>query len=124
MTGRSEDGAVLTQAQTTPVQAMCSTNVARAFDFLGKRWNGLILGALRHGPTGFAELRRGVGPITDSVLSGRLGELTQAGLVQREVTDTRPPGVTYSLTTKGQALGPILDALGSWAADLPPCPRG
>lgn len=102
---------------------MCSTNVARAFEFLGKRWNGLILGALRHGPTGFAELRRGVGSITDSVLSSRLGELTRAGLVQRQVTNARPPGVTYSLTAKGQALGPILDELGDWAADLPPCPQ-
>lgn len=94
--------------------------MARAFEFLGKRWNGVILGTLRQGPTGFAELRRGVGSITDSVLSDRLGELVRAGLVQREVTDTRPPGVTYSLTAKGQALGPILDDLGNWAADLPP----
>ena len=124
MAGQGGDGTVLTHLRTAPAQAACSTNVARAFEFLGKRWNGIILGTLRQGPTGFAELRRGVGPITDSVLSARLGELTAAGLVQREVTDTRPPGVTYSLTAKGQALGPILDQLGSWAADLPPCPRG
>ena len=102
MAGQGGDGTVLTHLRTAPAQAACSTNVARAFEFLGKRWNGIILGTLRQGPTGFAA----------------------AGLVQREVTDTRPPGVTYSLTAKGQALGPILDQLGSWAADLPPCPRG
>lgn len=112
------DAAVLTQAH--PV---CGANVARAFEFLGKRWNGVILAALRQGPTGFAELRRGVGAITDSVLSDRLSELARAALVQREVTDARPPGVAYSLTPKGAALGPILDELGNWAADLPPCPR-
>jgi DNA-binding HxlR family transcriptional regulator len=106
----------------THPEAMCSGNVARAFEFLGKRWNGIILASLRQGPTGFSELRRGVGAITDSVLSDRLSELARAGLVCREVTDSRPPGVTYSLTAKGQALGPILDQLGNWAADLPPCP--
>jgi DNA-binding HxlR family transcriptional regulator len=113
----SGDSAVL-----APPDAMCSANVARAFEFLGKRWNGVILASLRQGPTGFSELRRGVGAITDSVLSDRLSELVRAGLVCREVTDARPPGVTYSLTAHGQALGPILDQLGNWAADLPPCP--
>ena len=117
MTAHSEDGALLTH----PVE-MCSANVARAFEFLGKRWNGIILASLSNGSTSFSELRRGVGSITDSVLSDRLSELVRAGLVCREVTDSRPPGVKYSLTAKGQALGPILDQLGNWAADLPPCP--
>jgi DNA-binding HxlR family transcriptional regulator len=112
------------EALQTPPEALCGRNVARAFEFLGKRWNGVILASLRPGPAGFAELRRGVGAITDSVLSDRLSELVSAGLVCREVTDTRPPGVTYSLSAKGEALGPILDQLGNWASDLPPCPRG
>ena len=55
--------------------AACDAGIRRAFDFLGKRWNGVILGTLSGGPTGFAELRRGVGAITDSVLSDRLVEL-------------------------------------------------
>lgn len=87
MAVQSGDPAVLTQAH-----AGCSANVARAFEFLGQRWNGILLAALRQGPTNFAELRRRVGSITDSVLSDRLSELTRAGLVQREVTDARPPG--------------------------------
>ena len=41
---------------------LCNSNVARAFDFLGKRWNGVILGALSQGPTGFrrSATRRGI----------------------------------------------------------------
>ena len=99
---------------------LCDAGVARAFDFLGKRWNGVILGALSKGALGFADLRRGVGSITDSVLSDRLAELTRAGLVQRTVTDTRPPGVVYQLSPTGTELLPILHQLGQWAsAHLP-----
>lgn len=101
--------------------AACDAGIRRAFDFLGKRWNGVILGSLSAGPTGFADLRRGVGAITDSVLSDRLVELAEAGLVERTVTETRPPGVSYRLTESGTQLLPILHQLGSWAAvALPP----
>jgi DNA-binding HxlR family transcriptional regulator len=99
---------------------LCSADLRRAFDFLGKRWNGVILGTLVAGPMGFAELRRGVGSITDSVLSDRLAELVGAGLVERTVTDTRPPGVSYALSATGRALTPILHELGSWAAEALP----
>jgi DNA-binding HxlR family transcriptional regulator len=93
----------------------CEAGLVRAFDFLGKRWNGVILGSLSTGRVGFAELRRQVGAISDSVLSDRLTELAEGGLVERTVTDTRPPGVTYGLTPAGTALLPILNQLAAWA---------
>ena len=96
--------------------AMCDAGLVRAFDLLGKRWNGVILGTLQAGPAGFAELRRGVGGITDSVLSDRLTELAEAGLVVRTVSDGRPPGVQYALTPSGTKLMPILEQLALWAA--------
>jgi DNA-binding HxlR family transcriptional regulator len=93
----------------------CEAALGSAFGLLGKRWNGIILGVLGAGPLGFADLRRGVGAITDSVLSDRLTELAGAGLVRRTVTDTRPPGVSYGLTSSGAALAPILGQLAKWA---------
>jgi DNA-binding HxlR family transcriptional regulator len=103
--------------EMTPENApACDLWLARAFEVLGKRWNGVILGTLGGGPTGFAELRRGVGTITDSVLSERLASLTDAGLVVRAVTDSRPPGVNYALTPAGVALVPALEQLAAWAA--------
>ncbi len=93
----------------------CDAGLVRAFEFLGKRWSGVILGSLSTGPVGYAELRRGVGAITDSVLSDRLTELVAGGLIERKVTDTRPPGVTYALTDAGVALFPILQELAGWA---------
>ncbi len=96
---------------------LCDSSLVAAFGLLGKRWNGILLGVLVTGPLGFADLRRGAGGITDSVLSDRLTELSDAGLVQRSVTNTRPPGVLYSLTDSGTALTPILRDLTVWAGD-------
>jgi DNA-binding HxlR family transcriptional regulator len=102
----------------------CDGALARAFGFLGKRWNGVLLATLIAGPAGFSELRRAVSGISDSVLSERLSELCQAGLVQRSVTDGPPVAVHYALTTAGQALLPALQELTTWAArNLPAdCP--
>jgi DNA-binding HxlR family transcriptional regulator len=103
------------QQSAGDVEHACDAGLVRAFEFLGKRWSGIILASLSPGPVGYAELRRGVGAITDSVLSDRLTELTAGGLVERRVTDVRPPGVTYLLTPAGAALLPILQELGGWA---------
>jgi DNA-binding HxlR family transcriptional regulator len=110
---------------TTPPEAVaapehepraCDAALSRAFEFLGKRWNGVLLGTLIQGPAGFAELKRGLG-ISDSMLSDRLLELTRAGLVERTV-DTGPPvAVSYALTDSGQAVLPALRALTTWAQE-------
>jgi len=107
-----------TKARREP--SSCDAALARAFGFLGKRWNGMLLGTLVQGPAGFAELRRAVAGISDSVLSERLAELCAAGLVQRTVEEGPPVAVTYQVTAAGAALVPALDALSSWAeANLP-----
>lgn len=94
---------------------VCDSALARAFGFLGKRWNGVILGVLLDGPAGFAELRRAVGGISDSVLSARLADLAVAGLVVREVETGPPVSVSYRLSESGQALLPALTELAAWA---------
>ena len=96
---------------------MCDAALTRAFGFLGKRWNGVILATLIKGPAGFAELRRAVAGISDSVLSERLVELAAAGLVQRTVDVGPPVSVDYRLTPAGQALLPALSELTTWAAE-------
>lgn len=93
----------------------CSAALVRAFDFLGKRWNGVLLGSLADGALGFAELRRAVAGISDSMLSERLAELGAAGLVEREVEPGPPVSVRYRLTGSGAAVLPALNALSAWA---------
>ena len=114
--GKKQDG----QPVAAESEHVCDAGLVRAFEFLGKRWSGVILGSLSTGPVGYAELRRGVGAITDSVLSDRLTELVAGGLIERTVTDTRPPGVTYALTDAGAALFPILQDLAGWADEFLP----
>jgi DNA-binding HxlR family transcriptional regulator len=94
----------------------CDAALSRAFEFLGKRWNGVLLGTLIQGPAGFAELKRGLG-ISDSMLSDRLVELTRAGLVERTVDAGPPVAVSYALTDNGQAVLPALQALTTWAQE-------
>ena len=99
----------------------CDSALVRAFGFLGKRWNGLIIGVLAGGPASFSGLRRAVGGISDSVLSDRLTELALAGLVQRTVDDGPPLAVSYQLTEAGSSLKPVLEQLAAWAREsLPP----
>ena len=97
--------------------ARCDAALVRAFQFLGKRWNGVLLATLVRRPAGFAELRRAVDGISDSVLSERLTELTRAGLIRRTVVEGPPISVTYRVTDAGQALVPALDALTTWAEE-------
>jgi DNA-binding HxlR family transcriptional regulator len=94
----------------------CDAALSRAFEFLGKRWNGVLLGTLIQGPAGFAELKRSLG-ISDSVLSDRLVELTRARLVERTVDSGPPVAVSYALTANGHALLPALQALTTWAQE-------
>jgi DNA-binding HxlR family transcriptional regulator len=95
--------------------ASCDAALTHAFQLLGKRWSGMLLGALIAGPLGFADLRRALGGISDSVLSERLSELTGAGLVSREVDEGPPLGVRYRLAPAGVALVPVLQQLMEWS---------
>jgi DNA-binding HxlR family transcriptional regulator len=105
-----------------PNEACVSADAAlvRAFDLLGKRWTGVVLGTLSGGPAGFRALARAVDGISDSMLSDRLGELSNAGLVTRTVTEGPPLSVRYGLTDSGRALLPALEQIGRWAEEYLP----
>lgn len=111
--------------QTAPVAACVRADaaLARAFAFLGKRWNAVLLRALQSGPAGFRELAREVCGISDSVLSDRLADLAGAGLIVRTVSAGPPVSVSYALTARGEALMPALAEISRWAQEhLPPDP--
>jgi DNA-binding HxlR family transcriptional regulator len=97
--------------------------LARAFQLLGKRWTGLVLGTLSGGPTGFRALTRAVEGISDSVLADRLAELTDAGLLIRTVDDGPPVSVAYELTDAGRGLLPALEQISRWAEEFLPSAR-
>ena len=93
----------------------CDEALTRVFSLLGKRWTGMIIGVLLERPARFAELARAIPGITEGMLSARLRELKELGLVDREVSQGPPISSTYRLTKRGEALRPGLLALGRWA---------
>lgn len=101
--------------------------LVRAFDLLGKRWTGVLLGTLRDGAIGFRALSRAMPGISDSVLSDRLSELANASLIVRCVAEGPPVSVSYTLTEAGEALLPALNQISKWAQHYlpgaPPPPR-
>ncbi|MFJ2503477.1 winged helix-turn-helix transcriptional regulator [Microbacterium sp. AGC62] len=103
-------------AEVEEERQVCDAAVTLAFSVLGKRWNGMIVSSLGGGPSTFVALRRSVAGISDTVLSDRLAELSDAGLVARTVDAGPPITVSYALTSSGEGLLPILDQLGRWAS--------
>jgi DNA-binding HxlR family transcriptional regulator len=98
--------------------------VKQVFELLGKRWTGLVVAVLSHSPAYFSELRRAIPGISERMLSDRLTELAQYGLVLREVDEGPPLRVQYRLTEAGIALGPALNELRLWAVKyLPEAPN-
>jgi len=88
-----------------------------AIELIGKRWTGAIVCVLGEQPMRFGELGKAVPGLSDRLLSRRLRELEDEGLVEREVEAGTPTRVVYSLTEKGAALGPAIRELRLWAKD-------
>jgi DNA-binding HxlR family transcriptional regulator len=86
-----------------------------AVELIGRRWSGAVIHLLLKAPSRYAELRSAIPDITDRMLSERLRELEEEGIVARTVIPDTPVRVEYALTPKGRALGPALGALGQWA---------
>src|SRR6201986_474667 len=86
-----------------------------AIELIGKRWTGAIVCALTERPMRFGELGRVVPGLSDRLLSQRLRELEEEGLVEREVEDGSPVRGTYSLPAVGRQLDPAIKELQIWA---------
>jgi DNA-binding HxlR family transcriptional regulator len=96
--------------------------IARALDVIGERWALLVVRELLLGPKRFTDLRRGLPHIGPDVLSQRLRELEQAGVLRRRTLAPPAGSRVYELTDRGRELEPVLLALGTWgsAAPVPP----
>jgi DNA-binding HxlR family transcriptional regulator/putative sterol carrier protein len=93
--------------------------VARALDLVGDRWALLVVRELIFGPKRFTQLRDGLRSVSPNVLSQRLRDLEDTGLVRREVLDPPASVAIYELTERGRALEPILTELGRWGSQEP-----
>lgn len=90
--------------------------LADALASVGDRWTLLIVATLLDGPRRFGELQRELDGIAPNVLSSRLRQLEDEGLVVAEPYCERPPRFVYELTEPGQALSAPLRLLAHWGA--------
>jgi DNA-binding HxlR family transcriptional regulator len=87
--------------------------VAMAAEIVCNRWTALVLRELLCGTTRFNDLRRGVPRMSPSLLSKRLKELEEAGVIVA-VPTSQPSVMDYKLTDAGEDLRPIVMQLGFW----------
>ncbi len=95
-------------------QSLCP-RFEKAFQLLGKRWVGVIIRVLSDGPIRFNEMAERIPHISQKVLSERLKELEDQGILVREVYPESPVRIEYRLTEKGEAIKPVLDEVQNWA---------
>lgn len=93
-------------------------SVAHFLDHLGNRWTLLIIRDLLIGPRRFKDLLEGLPGIGPNLLTSRLGELAEAGIIEKN----RDPGSkasVYVLTQKGWDLEPVVLAMARWSLQYP-----
>src|SRR5919201_4344371 len=86
----------------------------RASELIGRRWTGAIIFVLLKTRCRFATLREAIPDITDRMLSERLQELEQEGIVTRIVIPETPVRVEYELTKKGRELASAIESIADW----------
>jgi DNA-binding HxlR family transcriptional regulator len=105
--------------ETQRIAYCCGERELRVFRLVGKRWTLPILAALMHGQARFSEVARAVPGLSERVMSERLQELCEAGIVERVVTPGPPVATSYRLTPNGECLRPAVESLLEAAAALP-----
>ncbi len=90
--------------------------VAMASEIICTRWTAVLVRELLMGSTRFNELRRGVPRMSPALLSKRLKDLEEAGIVYRTPVENEPDVEQYILTQAGKDLYPIVESLGIWGA--------
>jgi DNA-binding HxlR family transcriptional regulator len=88
----------------------------KAMKILSQRWTGLVIYQLLTGPRRFCSIESAL-PISGRLLSERLKDLEQEGIVRREVFPETPVRIEYSLTEKGLAIEPLLREVEKWSQE-------
>nr|WP_206068073.1 helix-turn-helix domain-containing protein [Nonomuraea sp. FMUSA5-5] len=80
------------------------------------RWTTLVVRELLKGEHTFTQLAQALPALSDKVLTDRLAQLADSGVLVRDRRPGWPPRTSYRLTPRGHRLGPVLQALWDWGA--------
>jgi DNA-binding HxlR family transcriptional regulator len=109
------------EVRRTPAPDDCA--VERALSVVGAKWTLVVLHYLMDGPKRFSDLQRHVPTASPKMLTARLRDLEQLGLLTRTVHAESPPRVEYQLTAQGKSLRPIITSIEKWGRSLRPAKR-
>ena len=107
------EGKYLAAIYADPNHRSCP--IEQTFRIVGKKWTVLVLRELFFGANRFSRIKDGVGSINPKVLSNRLKDLEDAGMIKRSVTAGRPVQIEYTLTEKGTNILPLLFSAAKYA---------
>src|SRR3954454_24413170 len=119
---RTPGGRILGMATMRTYDDGCAA--AHALDLVGERWALLVVRELVLGPKRFTDLRAGLPNASPNVLSQRLRELEESGVIARRQLPPPAGSTVYELTDWGRGLEPIVTALGDWAVASDGFPTG
>lgn len=92
--------------------------LAKSLDIVGDRWTLLIVRELLINEGRYSDLLKGLPGIATNLLAERLAEMEEAGLVERQELPPPAAATVFRLTARGEALRPVVKALGQWAGPL------
>lgn len=119
VTGRIKmnDKAIIDEKSKNSILSTCNEPCAieRGMRLIGGKWTGSIIYHLKDEPVRFNDLCRMLGGASRKMVDQRLKELENNGMVNRNVIDSRPIAVAYSLTEFGRSALDILEQLRVWS---------
>ncbi|WP_240315676.1 helix-turn-helix domain-containing protein [Sporosarcina sp. PTS2304] len=86
----------------------------QAIEFIGKRWTGIIVYQLLDGPKRYHELLHAIDGISDRLLTERLKDLEQEGVLVKYIITETPKKVEYELTPIGYEFNKVFTAIMDW----------
>ena len=95
-----------------PTCPVCATA-----DIICGKWTILVIRDLAEGRSRFCELERSLAGISPRTLSLRLRALEEQGILERHTYPEVPPRVEYSLTSKGEALVPLIEDMRTYGSE-------
>lgn len=87
----------------------------KAFEILGKRWNGLIIQMLLRDKKRFSDINQSIPNLSPRMLTERLKVLENEGIIKRTVYPEVPVRIEYELTNKGKDLDKVMKTIQEWA---------
>lgn len=88
--------------------------VTHALNKMGGKWKPVVIYLIRNGCNRFGALQRAIPEISKQMLTQQLRELEEDLILNRTIFAEIPPRVEYTLTSYGETLFPVIDALSEW----------